>query len=260
MLHAYTPPRKPLSLYPLVRNCLLCGRNMYSANSKPRVVRMRRGDRVLKRYYYTCRNEQCENFGKMYRPELEGRFAFPCSPYGLDVIASASEIYQAQRTQTGVQSKLASNVNFSTKLSRRVVPRILSLAEQLFPPESVTVQAFRQIAQAKIRFLDMFLLPTYGYATLTIVRDCVSGTYLLSRKLSAVEDRSAIEQAAKVLYMQIADRLHGSYVLLYDPKLAIDDISFGERVFRCVPRPCSPSYSQSKIVQLGLFRELHRIY
>ncbi len=211
--------RKSLSLYPLVRKCLLCDEPLYSANSKPRTVRTFDGDLVINRNFYSCRNEDCRNVRKTYRPELEGRLAFPRSPFGLDVCASAFRFYREFRNEDQVHRYLMQQ---RVEVSRTVIPRILSLAKQLFPYRSVVQENYRQLEAADFLLLDMFSVRCWHPMTIKgggilVLRDCISRTYLDSLCLPQLGDQRQLRGAIEILLSRTREFLAGPFTLLYEP-------------------------------------------
>jgi hypothetical protein len=191
-------PRPPATtqrhLEPLSTHCWLCGRSLWIVDTPSRTVATLAG---LVRYTLTiraCPNSRCARFRRPFHPEAEGVVALPHGEFGLDVIAFVgAQRYQEHRSVPEIHRALQER---GVAIAQRTVTALLHRYEEL-----VTVRlADRTRLRARLAHQDAVVLaldglqPDVGHEVLWVIRDLLSGEFLLVRALlsASTEDLAAL--------------------------------------------------------------------
>lgn len=191
-------PRPPATthrhLQPLSTQCWVCGRGLWIVDTPSRTVATLAG---LVQYTLTirsCPNPECERFRRPYHPEAEGRLALPHGEFGLDVIAFVgAQRYQEHRSVPEIHRALrARGVN----IAERTVTVLLHRYEELVTVrlgDRTRLRARLAHQKAVVLALDG-LQPDVGHEVLWVIRDLLSGEFLLARALLSAtqEDLAAL--------------------------------------------------------------------
>src|SRR5262249_27340214 len=89
-------PTATRTLQPLGRHCPLCGETRWAAYHNYRTSTTLEDVVHLPLQIRRCLNRACPQFPRPYRPEAEGRLAWPQQEFGLDVIAYVGPLRYAQ--------------------------------------------------------------------------------------------------------------------------------------------------------------------
>jgi hypothetical protein len=127
-----------------------------------------------------CLNAHCPQFRKPYRPEAEGRLAFPKHEFGLEVIALVGHRRYAQhRSIPAIHQAL---LDRGVVVAQRTVTNLLERYDALL---SLTLQdpgRLRRLTAPQGRVLVALdgVPPDMGHEVLWVFRDCLSGAVLLA--------------------------------------------------------------------------------
>lgn len=185
-----------------VRCCPVCGSNMTADYRNPRTVitisptsfdQHWTGWRAVKWRLISrirrCHNSPCNRFLIPYRPEIEGRIAFPNQKLGLlllkqlDLLHGIGSENQRRLSNRQIQARLsASGIN----LPHTTIANALERLDTLPRDPSIGVRNFlRNYPKQKCFVLDIFPwtmsyqhCKKFRHNTTWIVRDCFSGTVL----------------------------------------------------------------------------------
>ena len=90
------------------QNCPHCNKLMWNKYDNYRTVRTLSGVVRLRLKIRRCYNEDCEKFGRVYRPEAEGKWALPQHEFGLDVVALVGALrYGQHRSVPEIHASIA---------------------------------------------------------------------------------------------------------------------------------------------------------
>lgn len=236
--------RPPATLHrhlePSCQRCWLCGRPLWRVDTHHRTVATLAG---LVRYTLTiraCPNSDCDRFRRPYHPEEEGRLALPHGEFGLDVIASVgARRYAEQRSVPQIHRQLQEE---GVAISERTVTQLLHRYEEL-----VTVRLAERLAlrerlsrqKAVVLALDG-LQPDVGHEVLWVIRDLLSGEFLLTRTLL-----SATQEDLAALLREVAE---------FVPVPIRGVVSDGQRSIRCAVKAALPGVPH-QLCQFHYLRE-----
>jgi hypothetical protein len=131
----------------------------------------------------SCPNRACERYRRPYRPEAEGTLVLPHAEFGLDVIAFVgTRRYADHRSVPEIHRELWAR---GLSISERAVTDLMHRYEELVTVRLADRERLReQLAQqpAVVLALDG-LQPDVGHEVLWVVRDVLSGAFLLARAL-----------------------------------------------------------------------------
>lgn len=224
--HSRPPATTHHPLEPRSQQCWLCGRSLWTVDTYSRTVATLAG---LVHYTLTirsCPNRECPRFRRPYHPESEGRVALPPSEFGLDGLAfigtaryrehrSVPEIHQALQAR-GVA---IAERTVTTLLHRYEEWVTVRLADRTRPRGRLAPQ------KAVVLALDG-LQPDVGHEGLWVIRDLLSGEFLLVRALL-----SATQQDLAALLQEVKEWL---------PVPIRGVISDGQLSIRCAVRAALP--------------------
>ena len=177
------------------QSCPSCAQPMWNKYDNYRTVRTLNGVVRLRLKVRRCQNRECQRFHKIYRPELEGKWALPQHEFGLDVLALAGALrYQDHRSVPQIHQQLQQR---GLCISQRSVSNVLERYEELVSVSLNNAQRLKAIMgqqQQVIIALDG-MQPDVGHEVLWVIRDCLSGEILLARTLLSASS----EDLAKLL-------------------------------------------------------------
>lgn len=181
-------------LEPLSTHCWVCGRGLWIVDTASRTVATLAG---LVQYTLTirsCPNRECPRFRRPYHPESEGRVALPHGEFGLDVIAFVgAQRYQEHRSVPEMHRALQAR---GVAIAERTVTALLHRYEELLTvrlADRTRLRAHLAHQKAVVLALDG-LQPDVGHEVLWVIRDLLSGEFLLVRALLSAtqEDLAAL--------------------------------------------------------------------
>ena len=176
-------PTAPHTLQPLGRHCPLCGETMWAAYHNYRTITTLDDVVHLTLQIRRCLNQACPQFRRPYRPEAEGRLAFPKHEFGLDVIACVGTLRYAQhRSLPEIHQHLRHR---GVAIAPRTVTHLLERYDELLTLSLTATTRLQRITQAQGRVILALdgLQPDVGHEVLWVLRDCLSGEVLLACSL-----------------------------------------------------------------------------
>ena len=181
-------------LAPCCDHCWLCGRALWVTDTNHRTVTTLAGLVACTLQIRACPNRACERYRRPFRPEAEGTLALPHAEFGLDVIAFVgTRRYADHRSVPEIHRELTAR---GVAISERAVTDLLHRYEELVTARLTDRERLRdQLATqpAVVLALDG-LQPDVGHEVLWVVRDVLSGAFLLARALLSAtqEDLAAL--------------------------------------------------------------------
>src|SRR5689334_8376388 len=167
-------------LVPCGAHCWLCGRALWITDTNHRTVTTLAGLVACTLQIRSCPNRACERYRRPYRPEAEGTLALPHAEFGLDVIAFiGTRRYADHRSVPEIHRELTAR---GVAISERAVTDLLHRYEELVTVRLADRDSLRErLAQqpAVVLALDG-LQPDVGHEVLWVVRDVLSGEFLLA--------------------------------------------------------------------------------
>jgi hypothetical protein len=182
-------PTATQTLEPQAHACPACGRRLWVAYHRQRVVTTLAGLVRLTLRIRRCVNPACSLFHHPYRPEEEGHLVLPQAEFGLDVVALIGTLrYGQQRSVPDIHQELRAR---SLAIAERTVTNLLARYEELVAlrqrGDPRLPERLRQ--QGRVILAIAGLQPDVGHEVLWLLRDCLSGEALRARSLrSATED------------------------------------------------------------------------
>lgn len=185
-------------LVPERTTCLDCGRHLRADYTNRRTLTMLGGVTRLNLTVRRCRDEQCPQLRKPYRPEAEGRFALPRHEFGFDVIALVGRLrYREHRSIPEIGVHLTSR---GVRVSERTVLNLLDRYDELLAVVLADDRRLRQaLAEQKRVILGIDgLQPDVGHEVLWVVRDCLSGEILAAKAMLSARRKDLVEWLSEV--------------------------------------------------------------
>ena len=176
-------PTATHTLQPLGRHCPLCGETMWAAYHNYRTITTLDDVVHLTLQIRRCLHQACPQFRRPYRPEAEGRLAFPKHEFGLDVIACVGTLRYAQhRSLPEIHQHLRHR---GVAIAPRTVTHLLERYDELLTLSLTATTRLQRITQAQGRVILALdgLQPDVGHEVLWVLRDCLSGEVLLACSL-----------------------------------------------------------------------------
>ena len=170
-------------LTPLCTHCGFCGQPMRIAYRTRRTITTLQGLCRLTLRVRRCRNQECSQYHRPYRPEEEGRWALPHGEFGLDVIALIGTLrYTAHRSIPEIHQVLRDR---GVSIAERTVTHLLQRYEELVALYLADQRRLRERLkeQGQIVLAIDGLQPDVGHEVLWVLRDCLSGEVPLARSL-----------------------------------------------------------------------------
>jgi hypothetical protein len=181
-------------LAPICDQCWSCGRSLWITDTNHRTVTTLAGLVACTLQIRSCPNRACDRYRRPYRPEAEGALVLPHAEFGLDVIAFVgTRRYAEHRSVPEIHRELCAR---GLSISERAVTDLMHRYEELVTVRLADRERLReQLAQqpAVVLALDG-LQPDVGHEVLWVVRDVLSGEFLLARALLSAtqEDLAAL--------------------------------------------------------------------
>jgi hypothetical protein len=146
-----------------------------------------------------CPNPDCDRFRRPYHPEAEGVVALPHGEFGLDVIAFVgAQRYQEHRSVPEIHRLLSAR---GVAIAERTVTELLHRYEELVTVRLTDRTRLRErlAAQKAVVLALDGLQPDVGHEVLWVIRDLLSGEFLLVRSLLSArqEDLAALLREIK---------------------------------------------------------------
>jgi hypothetical protein len=237
-------PRPPATthrhLEPLSHQCWVCGRGLWNVDAPSRTVATLTGLVRYTRTIRACPNPECERFRRPYHPEAEGVVALPHGEFGLDVIAFVgAQRYQEHRSVPEIHRLLGER---GVAIAERTVTALLHRYEELVTLRLTDRARLRERfagQKAVVLALDG-LQPDVGHEVLWVIRDLLSGEFLLARSLL-----SATQEDLAALLREVKDGL---------PVPIRGVISDGQLSIRCAVRAALPGVPH-QLCQFHYLRE-----
>jgi hypothetical protein len=173
-----------------------------------------------------CPNSECDRFRRPYHPEEEGLVALPHGEFGLDVIAFVgARRYGEQRSVPEIHRQLQEQ---GVAIAERTVTELLHRYEELLTLRlSERRELCERLARQKAVVLALDgLQPDVGHEVLWVIRDLLSGEFLLVRTLL-----SATQEDLAVLLREVA---------AFVPVPIRGVVSDGQRSIRCAVKVALP--------------------
>ena len=182
-----------------LRHCPCCGNPMGVAYHHYRTVTTRSGVLRLTRKMRRCLPPACPQFQRPYRPEEEGRLAWPKHACGLDILTLRGTWRYAQhRSVPEIHQELGHR---RVALAPHTVLNLLERYDELVTLSLTDTPRLQRITEAQGRVILALdgLHPDVGHEGLWGLRDCLSSAVLLARSvLSATpDDLAALRRAVK---------------------------------------------------------------
>jgi hypothetical protein len=184
---ARTHPRPEATMHrhlvPVGDQCWSCGRTLWVTDTNHRTVATLAGLVACTLQIRSCPNRACERYRRPYRPEAEGTLALPHAEFGLDVIAFVgTRRYADHRSVPEIHRELTAR---GVAISERAVTDLLHRFEELVALRLADRQRLRErlAAQPQVILALDGLQPDVGQEVLWVVRDVLSGEFLLARSL-----------------------------------------------------------------------------
>jgi hypothetical protein len=184
---ARTHPRPEATLHrhqvPVGDQCWSCGRTLWVTDTNHRTVATLAGLVACTLQIRSCPNRACERYRRPYRPEAEGTLALPHAEFGLDVIAFVgTRRYADHRSVPEIHRELTAR---GVTISERAVTDLMHRYEELVAVRLADRKRLRErlAAQPHVVLALDGLQPDVGQEVLWVVRDVLSGEFLLARSL-----------------------------------------------------------------------------
>jgi len=203
---ARTHPRSEATvqrhLAPLCDQCWSCGRALWITDTNHRTVTTLAGLIACTLQIRSCPNRACDRYRRPYRPEAEGTLALPHAEFGLDVIAFVgSRRYAEHRSVPEIHRELCAR---GLSISERAVTDLLHRYEELVTVRLADRERLQErlVSQPYVVLALDGLQPDVGHEVLWVVRDVLSGEFLLARALL-----SATQADLAALLREVKDAL-----------------------------------------------------
>lgn len=197
--HARPVATEQRHLEPCCQQCWLCGRPLWKVDTHHRTVTTLTGLVLYTLQIRACPNRACERFRRPYHPEEEGMVVLPHGEFGLEVIAFVgTQRYQEHRSIPEIHRALRER---GVEISERAVTDLLHRYEELVAVRLTDPTRLRERLAREpgvVLALDG-LQPDVGHEVLWVIRDLLSGEFLLARSLLSAtqEDLAGLLRAAK---------------------------------------------------------------
>lgn len=179
--------------------CLLCGRPLWVAYHKVRVIATLDGLCRVTLRVRSCENPTCERYHHAYRPEAEGSLALPHGEFGLDVIALVGNLrYCHHQSVPEIHTTLkARGVSIAERSATNLLHRYEELVTLRLCDQSRLLGLLEK--QGRVILAIDGLQPDVGHEVLWVLRDYLSGEVLLARSLlsSTEEDLAGLLSEVK---------------------------------------------------------------
>jgi hypothetical protein len=195
------PANTHRELEPFCHSCWLCGRTLWKVDLHHRTVATMTGLVHYTVQIRACPNPVCERFQRPYHPEAEGVVALPHGEFGLDVIAFVgAQRYQEHRSVPEIHAQLRDR---GVAIAERTVTDLLHRYEELVTLRLADRAGLRErlAAQKHVVLAIDGLQPDVGHEVLWVIRDLLSGEFLLVRPLLSAtqEDLAQLLREAKLV-------------------------------------------------------------
>jgi len=187
-----------------------------------------------------CPNPDCDRFRRPYHPESEGLVALPHGEFGLDVLAFVgTQRYREHRSVPEIHQALRQR---GVAIAERTVTALLHRYEELISVRLTDRTRLRErLAHQKAVVLALDgLQPDVGHEVLWVIRDLLSGEFLLARALL-----SATQEDLATLLREVQEWL---------PVPIRGVISDGQLSIRCAVRAALPGVPH-QLCQFHYLRE-----
>jgi hypothetical protein len=176
-------PTSKRVLYGLRRHCAACGGFLQADYDNYRNVTTLEGVVRLQVKVRRCRNADCPQYHRPYRPESEGRMVLPEHEFGMDVIALSGALrYAEHRSVPEIHQALRRR---GVEICERTVTNLLDRYDELLSLSLADDRRLqeRMAQQQRVILAIDGLQPDVGHEVLWVLRDCLSGEVLLARSL-----------------------------------------------------------------------------
>ena len=188
-----------VTLKPSQQTCENCGGVLWVANHKRRKITTLKGVYDLRLVVRQCKNRECREYHRKYRPEEEGSWALPHAEFGLDVIALVGALrFREHRSVPEIHQELQRS---GVQIAERTVKYLIQRYEELVAVHVTDRDRIQEILKKQGRAILAIdgLQPDAGNEVLYVVREVISHEILLARPLlsSAKQDLATLLQEVK---------------------------------------------------------------
>lgn len=179
-------------LVPERTTCLDCGHYLRADYTNHRTLSTLNGVVRLNLTIRRCRNSQCPQVRKPYRPEAEGRFALPHHEFGFDVIAQVGQLrYREHRSIPEIRTRLIAR---GLLIAERTVLNLLDRYDELLAVTLTDDRRLRTVLASQKRVILGIdgLQPDIGHEVLWVVRDCLSGEIIAAKSMLSARRKDLI--------------------------------------------------------------------
>jgi hypothetical protein len=170
-------------LAPVCPHCWSCGRTLWITDTNHRTVTTLGGLVACTLQIRSCPNRACDRYRRPYRPEAEAALVLPHAEFGLDVIAFVgTRRYAEHRSVPEIHRELCAR---GLSISEGAVTDLMHRYEELVSARLTDPGGLRErlAAQPSVVLALDGLQPDVGHEVLWVVRDVLSGEFLLARAL-----------------------------------------------------------------------------
>ncbi len=190
-------------LEPAQRACPRCGERLYAVYRTSRTITTLEGVCHLTVQVRWCRNPDCVRYRCSYRPEEEGRWAFPHGEFGLDVIALVGTLRStSHRSIPEIHQALCDR---GVQIAQRTVTHLLQRYEELVALRLSDQRRLRERfkEQGQVVLAIDGLQPDVGHEVLWVVRDCLITGKSFSLEACEVDLASLLREIPQMLDVPI---------------------------------------------------------
>ncbi len=176
-------PDRERVLRPVRRYCPACSGAMRIRYENRRTLVTLSGTVRLHLKVRRCESASCARYHRPYRPEAEGALALPQHEFGLDVVALVGALrHRDHRSVPEIHAALREQ---GVMIAERSVTNLLDRYDELLATALTDSHRLRGLLAGQGRIILALdgLQPDVGHEVLWVLRDCVSGTVLLARRL-----------------------------------------------------------------------------
>jgi hypothetical protein len=177
-------PIEQLHLYPDLRECPRCHRQLVERYRKRRWIVQLSGQLEVIGHCLQCPDASCPMHQALYRPEAEDRLALRGYTFGLDVVAKIGQLrYYGNQTITDIHHQLQDTLTISIKEIALLCEVFLALVNTVASQDQELLESLQQLGSIVLSIDGV--QPEKGNETLYLLREVRLGRVLVARNLAS---------------------------------------------------------------------------
>ena len=242
------------------QSCPHCNKLMWNKYDNYRTVRTLSGVVRLRLKIRRCYNAECEEFGAVYRPEAEGKWALPQHEFGLDVVALVGALrYGEHRSVPEIHQQLQQK---DICISQRSVSHLIERYEELLALSLSNKERLQEIGREYKRVILAIdgMQPDVGHEVLWVIRECLSGEILLARTLLSAKSEDLavlLREVKEAIGVPIAGVVSdGQQSIRKAVEIALPGVAHGLCHFHYLREAAKPIYAADRHAKKELKKQV----